>query len=439
MSLSPFHCTLTVTSHFRLHLPSSTALIASAPVTNQASYKAPDFPIPSFCSPAWLFRFRLPSRLPFGLSLVKRIILLVLPAFHLLLLFDPACSTMYLSRPLNKGSHMDPLASRLSLPVTEQSVTTGSSSFHPGHSSDMDTDRILCRIKQGPHTLKQYTPFKGEAETRGSTEFMNFALLCVGSPCTVGVAKEERDNVDMAAAHSSRRLAVTPDHDATNKFSAWIACEMAAVSERALAMAVSAESVYKMMTAAPVRAHQMAWMAEPVHKMVAKMELRHVTAAIPEPYRVTAAFPESSQVSKSSQAAAVFPESSQVSNQVTAIFPEPLHKMAATPEPLHKMAAVSEPLHNMAAIPEQSQVRTQSKVKTQLPFSTSQARSQLFPTSQAKSQLFPTSQVTLQLLFLSQAMLFLSQVTLQLLLLSQAMLFMSQVPVQRISMSQARL
>ncbi|KAI2646906.1 Unconventional myosin-If [Labeo rohita] len=96
MSLSPFHFTLTVTLHFGLHLPSSTALIASAPVTNQASYKALDFP-----------------------SLCHRllIILYVLPALHLLPLFDPACSTMYLSRPLNKSLHMDPLASRLSLPV----------------------------------------------------------------------------------------------------------------------------------------------------------------------------------------------------------------------------------------------------------------------------------------------------------------------------------
>ncbi|KAL0161532.1 hypothetical protein M9458_045257, partial [Cirrhinus mrigala] len=41
MSLSHHLHTLTVTMHLGLHLPSSTALIASVPVTNQASYKNP--------------------------------------------------------------------------------------------------------------------------------------------------------------------------------------------------------------------------------------------------------------------------------------------------------------------------------------------------------------------------------------------------------------
>ncbi|KAI2647117.1 Transposon Tf2-6 polyprotein [Labeo rohita] len=46
MSLSPFHYTLTVTLHFGLHLPSSTAPIALPPVANQAHYKDPrTFPL----------------------------------------------------------------------------------------------------------------------------------------------------------------------------------------------------------------------------------------------------------------------------------------------------------------------------------------------------------------------------------------------------------
>ncbi|KAI2648685.1 Retrotransposon-like protein 1 [Labeo rohita] len=164
---------------------------------------------------------------------------------------------MSLSRPYNKSSHVDPLTSRLVYPITEQSVTTGSSSFTPGH-SDMDTDRILFRIKQGPRSLEQYTReflvfanystlpdstiieifcdganehlrtrLRREGPRSSLAAFVNFALMCVGSPCTVGVAKEVRDNADKAAAHPSRRLAVTPDHDATNRFSAWIAREMA--------------------------------------------------------------------------------------------------------------------------------------------------------------------------------------------------------------------
>ncbi|XP_050948147.1 uncharacterized protein LOC127151841 [Labeo rohita] len=235
---------------------------------------------------------------------------------------------------------MDPLASRQSLLVTEQSITTGSSSFHPGHSSDMDTDIILCRIKQKSHTLDQYTreflsisnhstlpdcikieifcdggnqPLRTQLRREGPRSsleaFLNFALLCVGSPCTVGVAQRERDNAAMATARPARKLAVMPEHDPTNTFVAGIACEMAAVQERAQAMAATAGPVHKM-AAAPACAHKMAATAEPGHKMAAETELRHVTAAIPELYGVTAAFPESSQVSKSSQVAAVFPESS---------------------------------------------------------------------------------------------------------------------------------
>ncbi|KAL0148009.1 hypothetical protein M9458_056683 [Cirrhinus mrigala] len=190
---------------------------------------------------------------------------------------------------------------------------------------------------------------------------MDFALSCVGSLFTVGVAEEQRDITVTPAAHSVRKMAAAP--------------------VGAHIMAATAASVHKM-AGAPGRAH----------KMAAKTELRHVTAAIPEPYEVAAVFPEFSQVEaafpESSQATAtvpvssqvraafpkaslvkaVFPASSQVRavvpvNQVTAIFPEPstdkmaatpepLHRMAATPEPIHKMAAVSKPLHKMAAIPE---------------------------------------------------------------------------------------
>ncbi|KAL0181243.1 hypothetical protein M9458_023649 [Cirrhinus mrigala] len=219
----------------------------------------------------------------------------------------------------NVGWEVDPLASRPLLRVTEYSVTTGSSSFTPGH-SDMDTDRILFRIKQGPRTLEQHIreflaianystlpdctiieifcdginkPLKARLRREGPRSslaaFLNFALSCVGSPCTVGVAERERDNAVMATARPTRRLAVRPEHDPTNTFVAWIAREMAAVQERAQAMATAAES-----------AHLIAATAVPVHKMAAASERVHDTAATTEP----------------------------------------VHKMAATAVPICKMAAV---------------------------------------------------------------------------------------------------
>ncbi|KAL0177104.1 hypothetical protein M9458_025998, partial [Cirrhinus mrigala] len=342
MSPSLYHYTQTVAPHPGLHLPVSITLIASTHVTNQQLYKSPGL---SPCKPR-----SIPPAFSDSRSCLLDYPLRLACDIPVCSCFDPACTTMSLSRP-NKSLQVDPLASRLVYPVTEYSVTPGSSSFTPGHSTDMDTDRILFRIKQGPRTLEQHIreflaianystlpdctiieiycdgvnePLRARLRREGPrsslAEFLNFALLCVGSPCTV----EERDNADMAAAHPPRRLAVTPGHDATNKFLAWITREMAAVSERAALMAATAVPVHKMaaapervhtlaattepvhkvaatavpvhkMAAVPARAHKMAATAEPVHKMAARTELRHVTAAIPEPYKAAAVFPESSQ------------------------------------------------------------------------------------------------------------------------------------------------
>ncbi|KAL0192921.1 hypothetical protein M9458_011217, partial [Cirrhinus mrigala] len=299
---------------------------------------------------------RIDPRLPLGLFLC------LAPYIPVCYCFDPACSTMFLSRPVNKSSHLNPLASRLFPHVTEYSVTQGSSSFFHGQSTGMDTTRILFRLRQGPRTLEQYIreflaianhsalpdctvieifcdgvnePLKARLRREGLRSslaaFMDFALLSVGSSFTVGVAEEEHNiAVGAAAKFSQPRI---PGH-----FDLMIttpvlspARQTAAAPEHVYIMAATTDSVRKM-AAAPVHAHVMAAMAEPVHKMAAKTELRHVTAATPEPSKAKAAFPESSRVTaafpESSQVAAVFPESSQVaavfpvSSQVAAVFPE---------------------------------------------------------------------------------------------------------------------
>ncbi|KAI2665543.1 Foot protein 1 variant 1 [Labeo rohita] len=361
-------------------------------LSNQRLYKYPGLPVTPRRPFSDFVRRCIDPCLDLGLLLSRR-------PYTCLPLSDPACLTMSMSNPVNKSMQMDPLASRLSLNVTEYSATKGSSSFSPRHSSGMDTNRILFGLKQGPRTLEQHiieflaianhsdlpdcilieifcdglnellkARLRREGPRSSLAVFLDFALLCEGSSFTVGVADGERDDVVMAAAHPAARWRPRRARR-YGHVCRLIAREMAAVSERARAMAAT---------------------AEPVHKMAAKTELRHVTAAMPEPSHAAAVFPESSQVSKPSQAGAAFPAPSQVSaalskaseiktvfpvssqvravdtmssqvtvvasvsSQITAINPEPepLHKMAATPEPLHKMAATPEPLHKMAATPE---------------------------------------------------------------------------------------
>ncbi|KAI2651126.1 hypothetical protein H4Q32_019149 [Labeo rohita] len=343
------HYTPDYTPHQPLHFTPS----------NQRQYKYPGLPFPCFCPFGTLacLTTLLPSPLRITFAAVSTLACYMdcsspccpntcLP------LFDPACLTMSMSRPFNKSMQMDPLVSRLVPTVTEYSATKGSSSFSPGHSADMDFDFTLFRIKQGQRSLNQYIreflalanystlpdctiieifcdgvnePLKARLRREGPRSslvaFMNFAFMCVGSPCTVGVAEEERDNADMVAANPSRRLAVTPDRDPTNTFAAWIAREMAAVQERAQAMAAT---------------------AVPVHKMAA-------ARARSQDGGDGGVCSQDGGGNRAPQVRAIAP----ISSHVTAIFPEPSTvKMAATPEPLHRMAAVSKPLLKMAVIPE---------------------------------------------------------------------------------------
>ncbi|KAI2645231.1 Filamentous hemagglutinin [Labeo rohita] len=132
------------------------------------------------------------------------------------------------------SSQMDPLASRLTHNVPEYSAPQGSSSFSHGHTG-MDTNRILFRLKQGQRSLEQniseflaisnYSdlpdciiieifcdgvnePLKVRLRREGLRSslaaFMDFALMCVGSSFTVGVAEEQRDIAVTSAVQPAR-------------------------------------------------------------------------------------------------------------------------------------------------------------------------------------------------------------------------------------------
>ncbi len=178
---------------------------------------------------------------------------------------------------INKSLHFDPHASRLVGSVTEYSATQGSSSFSNGHLSGMNTTRIMFALKQGPRSLDNHIreflaianysdlpdiilieifcdglskPLQSQLRREGPrsslAQFMDYALLTVGSAFTVGVA-EERDTART--------------------------CVIAAALEHA---------------------HKMAASAEPVHKMAATTTPHHVIAASHEPSQFTVDLHESS-------------------------------------------------------------------------------------------------------------------------------------------------
>ncbi|KAI2650086.1 hypothetical protein H4Q32_016190 [Labeo rohita] len=418
MLLSPCRNTQTFALHPGLHSPSFSVLIGLTPVTNQRRYKSPGL---SPCKP----RSIVLSRLAF--------------------------------------------LSRLPLHITEYSDTQGSSSFTHGHYTGMDTTRILFRLKQGPRSLEQHIceflaianhsnlldylliqifcdgvnePLKARLRREGPclslAAFMDYALLCVGSSFTVGIADEERDIPVMPAAQPAREMVAAPERIHIIVATMDPVHKMAVAPERVHTMVATAEPVHKMaatavpvrkMAAAPVCAHKMAATAEPVHKMAAKTELCHVTAATPEPSKAKAVFPESSQV------AAVFPESS----RVTAGFPSQVKLQ------LCFLSQVKFPSPVKSRLLFQSQVKLQllflCQVKLELcflrqsqPRFLSQARSQPWFLSLARSQPWFLSQARSPPWFLSQARskpLFLSQA-------KSKPSFLSQVKSQLVSTNQVK-
>ncbi len=190
----------------------------------------------------------------------------------------------------NKALRMDPHVSRLVNPITEYSAKRGSSGFSSGQWPGMDIARLLLSLKQGTHSLEDYIqeyldlahfsdlpdcvlidffceginqPLKSqlirECPRSSLSQFLDYALLTVGSAFTVGVA-EERDT-------------------APN-------CEITAALEHA-------------------------------HKMAATTTPRHISTTSKEPSQVTADVKESSQVTadvkESSQVTADVKEPGQVS------------------------------------------------------------------------------------------------------------------------------
>ncbi len=143
----------------------------------------------------------------------------------------------------NKALRMDPHVSRLVNPITEYSAPKGSSGFSYGYWPGTDIARMLLHLEQGSLPLEDYVqdyldlahfsdlpdcvlidffceginqPLKSQLIVRVpvhlSVSILDYALLCVGSSFTVGVA-EERDTapncVDTATLDHAHKMAAT--------------------------------------------------------------------------------------------------------------------------------------------------------------------------------------------------------------------------------------
>ncbi|KAL0157337.1 hypothetical protein M9458_048583, partial [Cirrhinus mrigala] len=143
-------------------------------------------------------------------------------------------------------------------------------------------------------------------------QYIDFALLLVGSPFTVGIADE-----------GPRNRAVTPIPQTAHVTSA--------KPQPAHVTSANPKPAH-VTSSAPRPAHAMPATPGPVHAMPAHLESAPVMAALLQLAHKRAAI--SKPVHKK------------------AVIPEPVHKMAAIPKPVHKMAAPSESPAKMAATPE---------------------------------------------------------------------------------------
>ncbi len=189
----------------------------------------------------------------------------------------------------------------------------------------MDTARILLTLKQGSRSLENYiheflaianysdlpdcllieffcdginqplqSEFRREGPRSSLAQFMDYALLTIGSLLTVGVAEEEHGTAFMT--------------------------EIAATLEHAHKMAATADPVHKMADTTTHR-HFSADLWESSHVTVDRHELSQVTVDLPESLHIFADLPESLHVS------ADHPES----HHVTADNPESCNNLPLTP------------------------------------------------------------------------------------------------------------
>ncbi len=233
----------------------------------------------------------------------------------------------------------------------------------------MDTARILLTLKRGLRSLENYIrkflaianysdlpdcllieffcdginqPLQSELRREGPcsslAQFMDYALLTVGSLLTVGVAEEERGTAFMT--------------------------EIAATLEHAHKMAATADPVHKMADTTTHR-HFSADLREPNKVTVDRHESGQVTADVSESSQVTTDLHESSQVAADlkelSKVTIDVKEPSQVmdnlreSNQVT-IDRQSHHVSADLPESHHVSADLPESYHVTTDLPESCDV-----------------------------------------------------------------------------------
>ncbi len=177
--------------------------------------------------------------------------------------------------------------------------------------------------------------FRREGPRSSLAQFMDYALLTVGSLLTVGVAEEERGTAFMTeiaatlehthkmAATTTPRHVIAASHEPSQvtadvKEPSQVTADVNEPSQATVDLRESSQATVDL--------------REPSQATVDRHELHHVTADQPESHHVTADQPES--------------------HYVTADQPESLHISALQPESLHVPALQPESLHVSAELPE---------------------------------------------------------------------------------------
>ncbi len=220
---------------------------------------------------------------------------------------------------------MDPHVSRLVRPITEYSATQGSSGVSCGYWPGMDTSILLLALKQGLRSLEDYIrEYLEIAYYSDLTDCVLIDLFCEG------IDQLLKSQLTLDDLHSS--LSDFMDYALMTVGSAFTV-GVAGKCDTALT---------RVMADAPEHAHKMVATADLDRKMAATTTAHHVIAASHEQSQVTADLLESRHIS------AVHPES----RHVTAVLPESRHVTADLPEPRHITADRHESSHISTDPPE---------------------------------------------------------------------------------------